>query len=93
MAIEDFFERRAIHELHENIRQPVGFGNIVDGDDIGMGQDSGRLGLAKQALPQAAALGFVGEIGQADGFDGDNAADGGILSPVNDPCRTASELV
>ncbi len=49
-AVQDLFKRRTIDELHEDIGQAVLFGNIVDGDDIGMGEDAGRLGLAEQAL-------------------------------------------
>ena len=47
----------------------------------------------EQTLAQAVAFGFVGKIGEADGFYGDNPADGGILSPINDPRCTAPELV
>ncbi len=92
-AVQNFFERRAIHELHEYVGQAVFLGNIVDGDDIGMGEDAGGLGFAKQAFAQPVAFGFVGEVREANGFYGDNAADGGVLSPVNDSRCTASEFV
>ena len=93
VAVQDFFERRAIHALHEDVGQPVLFGDVVDGDDVGMRKHPGRLRFAEQALAQAFALGIVGEIGQADGFDGDNPADGGILGAVNHAGRTTAELV
>ena len=51
------FERRAVDEFHENIRHAVFFGNVVDGDDVGMRKNARRLRFAKQALAQAVALG------------------------------------
>src|SRR5260370_9446250 len=93
LAVQELFERRAVDKLHENIRQLVLLGDIVDGDDIGMREDAGRLGLAKQALAQPVALGGVGEIREPDGFDGNYPADGGILSSINDPRRAPSEFV
>jgi len=52
-----------------------------------------RLGFAKQPLAQPLAFRRVGEVRQPDGFDGDNAADGGILGAVNHPGRSTAELV
>ena len=54
---QHFFQRRPVHELHEDVRHAVFFGDVVNGDDAGMGEHAGRLGLAEQALAQAFALG------------------------------------
>src|ERR1700678_2081117 len=58
-----------------------------------MRKHPGRLRLPKQALTQPFALRGICEIRQPDCFDGDSAADGGILGAVNHPGRSTAELV
>ena len=91
-VVQDFFERRTIHALHEDIGQPVFFGDVVNGDDIGMRQHPGGLSLTKQTFAQPFAFGFVGEIREPDGLDRDDPADRGILRTVNHPGRSTAEL-
>ena len=58
-----------------------------------MGEDPGRLRFSKQTFTQAIPLGFVGKIGKTNGFYGDDAANGGVLSTVDDAGRAAPELI
>ncbi len=58
-----------------------------------MGQHPGGLRFAEQALAEALALmPRLGELIQADAFDGDGASDGGILRAVDNPHRAAPQL-
>ena len=47
-----------------------------------MGENSGGLSFAEETLTQAIALRFVGKVGEANGFYGDNPANGWVLSPL-----------
>jgi hypothetical protein len=51
------------------------------------------LSFPKEAFAQPVALSFVGEVRQTDGFDGDDAPDGGILGAINDPGGPPSEFI
>src|ERR1700689_1648634 len=57
-----------------------------------MRQHPSGLSLAKQALAQPFAFGFVREIREPDGLDSDDPADSGILGTVNHPGRSTAEL-
>src|ERR1039457_4489943 len=56
------------------------------------GGEAGRAGFAEQPLAQAGALLGVGDFAEADGFDGDRTADGGIGGQVNDTHGAAAQL-
>jgi len=64
----------------------------VDGDDGGVIEDAGGLGLADEALLELLGLGVVGVGGGADGLEGDEAADQGVFGKLDDPHRTLTEL-
>src|SRR2546430_2662199 len=91
--IQNFFQRRTVDKLHENVRETVLFGDVVNGDDVGMGKHAGRLRFTKEPLAQTLTLGLVGKVQQPNRFYSDDAADGGILSPINDPGRTPSKFI
>jgi hypothetical protein len=56
-------------------------------------KDAGRLRLAKEAFAQTIAFGFIGEVRQPDGFDGDDPSDSGILGPINDSGCAPPEFI
>ena len=58
----------------------------------GWDKNPGGLGFAEQALAQALTLRVVGQIFQADAFDRDGAADGGILRTVDNPHGAPPQL-
>ena len=57
----------------------VGFVDLVDEDDVGVGQGGGGAGLAEEAL---AELGVPRHVGVED-LEGDGSTQLGILSPVD----------
>jgi hypothetical protein len=70
-----------------------GVADLVDGDDVGMGEPAGGLGFALEALLHVAALGFVGDVVEFDGLEGDVAADDGVEAAVDDAHAAAAELL
>jgi hypothetical protein len=50
------------------------------------------LCFSQQAFVDAAALLGIGEIAEADSFDGDGASDGGIERFIDDTHRAAAEF-
>ena len=51
IALEPLRERHAVDELHRDVGQAVLFTDVVDGDDIGMRERPGALGLANEPDP------------------------------------------
>jgi hypothetical protein len=45
-------KRLARHMLHRNEGTALVFADVVDGDDIGMGQAAGRLGFMRKTLAE-----------------------------------------
>src|SRR5262249_1498978 len=91
-GIEHLFERLAFDELHRDVGQTALFGDVVDGDDTRVGEDARRLRLAKEAAAKLFALLGQGQVAEADGFDGDEAADGGVLGFIHNTHGPAAEL-
>ena len=89
----DVLEGRAVDILHRDISDAVLLGHVVNGDDVGMRQHPGRAGLAEETLAQFLALLSAVDVAQADGFDGDGAADGGIGGQVHDSHSAAADFL
>ena len=49
-ACEQLPQAHAVHELHQQVVEPVGLAEVVDGDDVRVVQPGQRLGLAGEAL-------------------------------------------
>ena len=49
-------ERHAVEQLHRDIGEAVGLADVVDGDDIGVGERAGGPGLAQEAADEAEIL-------------------------------------
>ena len=49
---EQLFEGRPVDEFHEDIRHAVFLGDVVNRNDVGMGEDARRLRLAEEAVAQ-----------------------------------------
>jgi hypothetical protein len=92
LAGNKLVEGGAIDVLHGDVGYVVLRLHVVDGDDAGVGEDPGRTGLAEQALAQAGALLGVADFAEADGFDGNRTADGGIGGQVDDAHGAAAQL-
>ena len=79
-------QRRSREELHDEVCRVVLDARVVDGDDVGVVQGSGRPGLAAEALPRVVALG----TGEVEGLDGDLATEHLVLRrATRRPCRHA----
>ena len=72
-------ERDAVEQLHRDIGKAVGLADIVDGDDIGVGERAGRPGLAQEAADKAEIL---AEFGLQD-LDREDAVDAGIVGAID----------
>ena len=89
------FQVLALDVLHRDEGDPGlrVFPDVVDRDDVGMGQDPGGLGLPQEPLAKLARFRVVvAHAGSADGLDGDHPPDDRILGEVHDAHRTLAEL-
>ncbi len=92
LSEQHFFERRAVDELHEDVRHAVLFGDVVNGHDAGVRKNAGGLRFADQALAETLAFGGVGEVLKADTLDRDGAADGGVQGLIYDAHRAPPQF-
>ncbi len=83
-VVQHALERGAGDILHEDVGVIFFFENVVDGDDVGVREQTGRLRFAKKAFADTLALLGVREFAEVDGLDGDGAADGRIERFVDD---------
>jgi hypothetical protein len=58
-----------------------------------MRQDTGRLRLPEQPVVHTAPLVLVCEVGQADRFDGNHTANGGVLSFIDNAHSATAEFL
>jgi hypothetical protein len=86
-------ERRALDELHHDIRRLGIFAVVVDGDDIRMGQAAGRLRLVLEAADQVGLLARAEHL-LADRLERHDAFDPWIERLVDDAhCALAQDAV
>ena len=84
LTFDDVFERCTFHQLHGKVGQASFFADVENGNDVGMREDAGGLGLTHQAGVQLCHMGGIGEVAKADGLDGNVAANHRVLGFVND---------
>ena len=75
VAADEVLEVVALQELHRHVDLALVFAEVEDGDDVGVVEPRGRLGLAVEALPQL----FVGADRRRHRLDGDVAAEDGVV--------------
>ncbi len=81
-------ERPTGHVLHHDVIDTGRLAGIVNGDDAGMIQGAGGLGLMDEALPVFAIGAFVG----GQDLDGDGAVELRVEGLVDDPHPALAEL-
>ncbi len=80
-----------LHELHRDVVRAGVLAEVVDPDDVRMGEPARRLGLAAEArelLLRILALQILG----ADRLERDDPVDHRVVTLVHDPHRTLAEL-
>ncbi len=88
-GIEHFAQRFAFDVFHRDIGHVAGLAHIVDGDDIGMAQAAGGLGLAVKARLELGA--FLFREVEVDRLDGDRTLDQRVSRLVDGPHRALSK--
>jgi hypothetical protein len=86
-AADVLAQRRAAHQLHDEVGVLVRLGDLVDDDDVGVVELRGGAGLAQEAT------GGVADVVAAllDELDGDGAAEHFVLGPVDDAHAARAE--
>jgi hypothetical protein len=77
-------QRPAFDQLHHDIGRVVDFADVVDGDDVGMVELGGGLGLTHQARPSNGA-----QVGFAQYFDRHIAVELLVAGAVDGACPAA----
>jgi hypothetical protein len=91
LALEIARQRPAFDELHRDVGHVLGAAEVVDGDDAGMVQPAGGLGLVAESRGRRAGAVVVGvELG-ADRLQRDGALDVGVEPLVDDTHRAFTE--
>ncbi|HEY8861054.1 MAG TPA: hypothetical protein VIN37_03040 [Candidatus Limnocylindria bacterium] len=78
-ALDTLLQRRAGHVLHDDEREAVDLTDVVDGDDVRMGELGQRARLFDEQLAQRP----VGRSLRVEQFHGDLAAECRVLSEVH----------
>ncbi|MBK7180690.1 MAG: hypothetical protein IPH82_26510 [Chloroflexi bacterium] len=73
------FERKAIDVFHDDVMPVFFLADVVDGDDVGVGEVGGGVGFALEAHQKA----FVAGQAFVEHFDGHDAPQFQILGAVN----------
>ena len=89
-VIEDVAQLPALQEFHRDIGDVAATADVVDGDDIGMTQTTGSLGLLVESRLVLLAL-FLRKT-QGDGLDRNDAVYQRVGCLVNDPHRPLTEF-
>ena len=88
-AADPVRERAALDVLHGDEVDAVRLVDVVDRDDVGIVEGGGRAGLLDEALPPAG----VGHPVRGQEFQGDEAAETGVASLVDDTHPAFAELL
>ncbi len=83
---DDLFERKAINEFHDDKVAVAVLADVVDGDDVGVGEVGGRMGFLLEVAQEA----FVAGEAFVEHFDGDEAAQSQVLGAVDGGHTTAA---
>ena len=85
-------ESRTVHELHEDVGEPVLLEDVVNGNNVRVREDARGLRFPKEALAEPVPLGGVGQVLQPDALDGNGAPDGRVLGAIDDTHGSPPQL-
>ncbi len=91
-GVEESLEAFALDKLHGDVVEAVFFAGIVDNYDVGMGEETGGAGFGLEAREKLGAAEAGAFFTEADGFDGDGAADDGVGGSVDNTHGAAAEF-
>jgi hypothetical protein len=91
-AAQPVFEGDADDELHRDVDEVAVGADLVDGDDVGVGEAGHGLGLAEEAGVGQVGLAGDGEAG-AQELDGDFAAELGVEGGAHEAHAAGAELL
>src|SRR5258708_33690688 len=91
-GVEESLEAFALDKLHGDVVEAVFFAGIVDNYDVGMGEETGGAGFGLEAGEKFGAAEAGAFFTEADGFDGDGAADDGVGGSVDKTHGGAGEF-
>ncbi len=76
-----------VEQLHDNVRRLLLLAQLEDGDDVGVPQAAGRLGLGVETLAELRVRHQL----RRHGLDGDLALEGGVEGDVDHAHRSLPE--
>jgi len=91
-GVDESLKAFALDEFHGDVVETVLFAGIVDDDDVGMGEQAGGSGFRLEAGEKFWAAEAGALFAEADGFDGDGAADDGVGGALDDTHGAAAEF-
>src|SRR5882672_4276625 len=83
-------ELDSLEKLHRHVSEVALLAEIVDGDDIGMGELARGLGFEEKPLVEFLAPFHL--VGKDDGLQRDGAVESRVLGPIDDPHGAAAQL-
>ena len=89
-GVEIGLQLLAMHVLHDDIGKVLFLAVVIDGDDVGMIELAGGLGLDQEAAGMLLGLARIKLI-RADGLDGDGALDDGVEALIDDTHRALAD--
>jgi hypothetical protein len=87
-GVDGLAQVRPVEQLHGHVEQPVLLPEVVDGHDVRVVQQGGRLGLALEALERLVAPAEM----DGERLQGDVALENGVVGLVHLAHRAAAEL-
>jgi hypothetical protein len=91
-GVKESLEAFALDEFHGDVVEAVFFAGVVDHYDVGMGEQSGGASFGLEAGEEFRAAEAGTLFTEADGFDGDGAADDGVGGAIDDTHGAAAEF-
>src|SRR5258707_10616462 len=91
-GVEESLEAFALDKFHGDVVEAVFFAGIVDNHYVGMGEETGGAGFGLEAREKLGAAEAGAFFAEADGFDGNGAADDGVGSSVDNTHGAADEV-
>ena len=83
----------AFDQLHGDVEQAIVFACVVDHHDVGVGQPAGGASFRLKTMEQVLVRHSGGLRVEADGLDGDRAADHRVLGAVDNTHGATAEFV
>ncbi len=94
-TLQQLLEIRSLDELHRDETGPLAafVDDVVDGDDVRMGEDPCALCLAHESAAELRMLLILGGESDAKSLQGDLAADERVARQVDDPHGALADLL